>query len=61
VSFDTDGYDVLLKLAGRFPTPLLNLVEPEFVDLVPARWLFLRSQPGRRPKRRLQEFGLLEN
>lgn len=62
VSFDMDGYDVLLKLAGRFPpVPLLNLVEPEFVDSPCALALPSKESARQEAETALQEFGLLDN
>lgn len=60
VSFDTEGYDVLLKLAGRFPTaPLLNLAEPEFVETSCAPALPSKESARQDAEAALRGFGLL--
>ncbi|MGA9138721.1 MAG: hypothetical protein WBZ29_00750 [Methanocella sp.] len=61
IGFSTDGYDVVLKLAGRFPaTPALCIAEPEFIDSSCAPALPSKEAARIEAEAALKAFGLLD-
>ncbi len=59
--FNAGGYDVVLKLAGRFPaTPVLCITEPEFIDPACATALPSRETARAEAEAALRAFGLKE-
>jgi len=61
VAFSSECYDVLLKLAGRFPSvPPLCLIEPEFVDPSCEPALISKETARAEAETALRAFGLIE-
>lgn len=61
VAFSAECYDVLLKLAGRFPpVPALCLAEPEFVDPSCEPALLSKEMAQVEAEAALRAFGLIE-
>ncbi|OPY25659.1 MAG: hypothetical protein A4E28_03034 [Methanocella sp. PtaU1.Bin125] len=59
--FGVEDYDILLKLAGRFPpVPSLSLAEPEFVDPFSASGLPSRERARAEAEAALRALGLLD-
>jgi hypothetical protein len=60
MGFSADGYDILLKTAGRLPpAPPLSITEPEFVDTSVVSTLPSMKTVRTEAEAALREFGLL--